>query len=186
MPHFWGQGLVPGRRSPTAFRPRGNAMRELRGKRALVTGAASGIGPRWRSGWPKKGAISISWTSTCRRLAETEALARRAGVEVVAARCDLGSSERITASNRLMLALGPTAHSGQQRGRGLRRPDGRHDRPAVAMVAVDQLAGPDQVRARAVARPQEQPRIAHRVNIAASTGWSPSAGSRPITSASSA
>ena len=97
-------------------------MREIRGKKALITGAASGIGRAVALRLAEEGCHLYLLDTDMSGLDETAASARKLGVEVIAARCDVSRSDEITASNQAMLvAMGPTGHPGQQCGRCLFR-----------------------------------------------------------------
>jgi short-subunit dehydrogenase len=79
-------------------------MKVIRGKAALVTGAASGIGRALALALADEGArlylLDIDETA----LAATADEARRRGVEVVARRCDVSDPAQITACNQDILA----------------------------------------------------------------------------------
>lgn len=79
-------------------------MRQLRGKRALVTGAAAGIGRAIALALAGEGCDLYLLDIDESRLRETAAAAREMGVEAVAARCDVASAADVTAANQAMLA----------------------------------------------------------------------------------
>ena len=79
-------------------------MRELRGKKALVTGAASGIGRAVALRLAAEGCHLYLLDIDLPGLAETRQRAAQSGIEVITAPCDLSRSEEITAANRLMLS----------------------------------------------------------------------------------
>jgi NAD(P)-dependent dehydrogenase (short-subunit alcohol dehydrogenase family) len=79
-------------------------MRQLRGTRALVTGAAAGIGRAIAIALAGEGCDLYLLDIDESRLRETAAAAREMGVEAVAARCDVASAADVTAANQAMLA----------------------------------------------------------------------------------
>ena len=79
-------------------------MREIRGKRALITGAASGIGRAVALRLAEEGCHLYLLDTDVSGLDETAASARKLGVEVIVARCDVSRSDEITASNQAMLS----------------------------------------------------------------------------------
>lgn len=79
-------------------------MRQLHGKRALVTGAAAGIGRAIALALADEGCNLYLLDIDESRLCETAAAAREMGVEAVAARCDVASAADVTAANQAMLA----------------------------------------------------------------------------------
>jgi NAD(P)-dependent dehydrogenase (short-subunit alcohol dehydrogenase family) len=79
-------------------------MREIRGKRALVTGAASGIGRAIALRLAREGCNLYLLDIDLAGLAETALAAAEHGVEVLTTRCDVSRPEEISASNRAMLA----------------------------------------------------------------------------------
>jgi NAD(P)-dependent dehydrogenase (short-subunit alcohol dehydrogenase family) len=81
----------------------GCLMRVIHGKKALVTGAASGIGRAIALALAREGADLYLLDVDHRGLAETAAEARRLGVTVLTARCDVSRPSDITAANREIL-----------------------------------------------------------------------------------
>ncbi len=79
-------------------------MRVIRGKKALVTGAASGIGRAIALALAREGADLYLLDIDEEGLAQVAAAARQSGVEAITARCDVSRPGEITASNRAMLA----------------------------------------------------------------------------------
>ena len=83
-------------------------MTEIKGRRALITGAASGIGRSLAAELGKGGASLVLWDVDEQRLGETEALLRRAGCEVRAYVCDLTRREDIeSAAGKTLAECGP-------------------------------------------------------------------------------
>ncbi|HUG91651.1 MAG TPA: SDR family oxidoreductase [Planctomycetaceae bacterium] len=78
-------------------------MRVIRGKRALVTGAASGIGRALALALAREGAHVYLLDVDDARLSAVAAEAARQGVDAVAARCDLTRPADITAALQEML-----------------------------------------------------------------------------------
>ena len=66
-----------------------NRMKSIRGKRAVVTGAASGIGRAIALELARHGAELFLLDVDAKQLERTADEARSAGVEVIATRCDL-------------------------------------------------------------------------------------------------
>ena len=79
-------------------------MRDIRGKRALVTGAASGIGRALALRLAREGVHLFLLDVDEAGLEETAAAARKLGVEVIARRCDLRLPADVTLSTRHLLA----------------------------------------------------------------------------------
>jgi len=78
-------------------------MRVIRGKKALVTGAASGIGRAIALALARETADLYLLDIDRERLAETATAARRLGVTVFTAQCDVSRPSDITAANHAML-----------------------------------------------------------------------------------
>ena len=81
----------------------GCPMRVIRGKQALVTGAASGIGRAITLALAREGAAVYLLDINSDGLAEVASEAREFGVEAVAERCDVGSREEVSAAVRNLL-----------------------------------------------------------------------------------
>jgi NAD(P)-dependent dehydrogenase (short-subunit alcohol dehydrogenase family) len=79
-------------------------MRTIRGKRALVTGAASGIGRAIALRLADEGCNLYLLDINEENLAEVAADCRSRGVETVAARCDVSRTDEITRVNAEMLS----------------------------------------------------------------------------------
>lgn len=79
-------------------------MKSIRGRRALVTGAASGIGKEIALNLALEGVHVYLFDVDADGLANTVREARRCGVEAVGVRCDLTNPSEITASIDTMLA----------------------------------------------------------------------------------
>jgi short-subunit dehydrogenase len=78
-------------------------MKTIRGKKALVTGAASGIGRAIALALAREGAALYLLDVDAAKLAAVAAEARRQGIPVVEAPCDLARPEQITAVTRALL-----------------------------------------------------------------------------------
>jgi NAD(P)-dependent dehydrogenase (short-subunit alcohol dehydrogenase family) len=81
----------------------GNTMRTIRNKRALVTGAASGIGRAIALALAREGAALFLLDVDRSRLAGVVAEAERHGTDVVGLPCDLACPEEITAAVKTLL-----------------------------------------------------------------------------------
>jgi short-subunit dehydrogenase len=79
-------------------------MRELRGKTALVTGAASGIGRAITLALAREGTQLFLVDIDEGGLARAAAEARQSGVEVVSRRCDVGRPDEVSATVAEILA----------------------------------------------------------------------------------
>lgn len=82
-------------------------MRHLDGKRALITGAASGIGRAIALQLAGHGVDLCLWDRDRERLGETTELVRQAGVDSISMLCDLSSPEQIGSATRRLLADWP-------------------------------------------------------------------------------
>jgi short-subunit dehydrogenase len=80
-------------------------MKILAGKKALITGAASGIGRAIALALAREGVDLFLVDVDDRQLADVAAEARRCNVRAVAASCDLTSSAEISATVRRLLAM---------------------------------------------------------------------------------
>jgi NAD(P)-dependent dehydrogenase (short-subunit alcohol dehydrogenase family) len=78
-------------------------MKIIRGKKALVTGAASGIGRALALGLAREGADLYLLDVDQPGVEAVAAEARALGVEAIAARCDLTQKDQITAAVKLIL-----------------------------------------------------------------------------------
>jgi NAD(P)-dependent dehydrogenase (short-subunit alcohol dehydrogenase family) len=79
-------------------------MRQIRNRKALVTGAASGIGRALALRLAREGCDLYLLDIDLPQLAQTAAAAREHGVEVITSRCDLSCSDDISACNAALLA----------------------------------------------------------------------------------
>src|SRR5262249_30747362 len=82
----------------------GEPMRVIRGKRALVTGAASGIGRAIALALAREGADLYLLDVDRASLADVVADTQTYGTEVIGAYCDLARSEEISAAVKTVLA----------------------------------------------------------------------------------
>lgn len=82
-------------------------MKAIRGKKALVTGASSGIGRAIAVALAHEGADLILVGRNEARLEETANEARSTGVSVMVVRCDLTQPSEITAMARSVMAMSP-------------------------------------------------------------------------------
>jgi short-subunit dehydrogenase len=78
-------------------------MREIRGKRALITGAASGIGRAIALEFARQGIHLYLVDVNAGGLAEVAAEARFHGIEVVTRQCDVSAPDQITACTNALL-----------------------------------------------------------------------------------
>lgn len=82
-------------------------MRNLSGKRAVVTGAASGIGRAIALELAVHGVHVCLWDRDVRGLAETQRGCREHGVDSIVSVCNLASTDEITAATNELLSVWP-------------------------------------------------------------------------------